>query len=68
MIQESVDLLLTTGKVEAVTAGALAAARKIAKAANYLRTWQNIKYMQLSQTIPLCQPCTCQSSVESLPK
>ena len=38
--KESVDLLLSMGKVEEVTDSALAAAKKIAKAANYLRTYQ----------------------------
>ena len=38
--KESVDLLLSMGKVETITDGALAAAKKIAKAANYLRTCQ----------------------------
>ena len=37
--EESVDLLLSTGKVEVISDGALAAAKKIAKAANYLRTY-----------------------------
>ena len=36
--KESVDLLLSMGKLEVVTDSALAAAKKIAKAANYLRT------------------------------
>ena len=36
--KESVDLLLSMGKVKVVSDGALAAAKKIAKAANYLRT------------------------------
>ena len=38
--KESVDLLLSMGKVETITDGALAAAKRIAKAANYLRTCQ----------------------------
>ena len=41
--KESVDLLLSMGKVETITDGALAAAKKIAKAANYLRTCQTSK-------------------------
>ena len=35
---DSVSLLLTTGEVEVVSEDAVAAAKKIAKAANYLRT------------------------------
>ena len=38
--KESVDLLLSMGKVEVVSDGTLAAAKRIAKAANYLRTCQ----------------------------
>ena len=41
--KESVDLLLSMGKVETITDSALAAAKKIAKAANYLRTCQTSK-------------------------
>ena len=38
--RESVDLLLNTGKVEVVSDTAVAAAEKIAKAADYLRACQ----------------------------
>ena len=40
--KESVDLLLSMGKVEEVTDSALAAAKKIAKAANYLPLYLTI--------------------------
>ena len=50
--KESVDLLLSTGKVEEVTDDALAAAKKIAQAANYLRTCQYTECMLSDIFIP----------------